>query len=48
MSSHRAVFLDRDGVLVREIVVDGQALAPVSLSAFQVLPEAATQTQRLR
>ena len=48
MSLRRAVFLDRDGVLVREIVVDGQALAPVSLSAFQVMPEAAAQTQRLR
>jgi D-glycero-D-manno-heptose 1,7-bisphosphate phosphatase len=48
MTSRRAVFLDRDGVLVREIVVDGQAIAPMSLSAFHVLPEAAAQTRRLR
>src|SRR5579859_8169004 len=48
MTARRAVFLDRDGVLVREIVIDGQALAPTSLSAFHVLPEAAAQTQRLR
>jgi D-glycero-D-manno-heptose 1,7-bisphosphate phosphatase len=48
MTSRRAVFLDRDGVLVQEIVVDGQALAPVSLSAFQLVPDAAVQTARLR
>jgi D-glycero-D-manno-heptose 1,7-bisphosphate phosphatase len=48
MTPRRAVFLDRDGVLVREIVIDGQAIAPVNLSAFRLMPEAAAQTQRLR
>ncbi|MDQ6670575.1 MAG: HAD-IIIA family hydrolase [Chloroflexota bacterium] len=48
MTARRAVFLDRDGVLVREIVVNGQALAPMSLSAFRLMPEAAAQTERLR
>ncbi len=48
MSARRAVFLDRDGVLVREIVVNGQALAPVELGAFRLVPDAAAQTERLR
>lgn len=48
MTARRAVFLDRDGVLVREVVVDGEALAPVSLSAFRLVPDAAAQTLRLR
>jgi D-glycero-D-manno-heptose 1,7-bisphosphate phosphatase len=48
MTPRRAVFLDRDGVLVQEIVVDGQALAPTSLETFQLVAEAAAQTQRLR
>jgi D-glycero-D-manno-heptose 1,7-bisphosphate phosphatase len=48
MTSRRAVFFDRDGVLVQEIVVAGQALAPVTLEAFRLVPEAAAQTQRLR
>lgn len=48
MSSRRAVFLDRDGVLVQEIVRDGQAFAPVDLATFRLVPEAAAQTRRLR
>ena len=48
MTPRRAVFLDRDGVLVQELVVDGRALAPLTLSDFRLVPEAATQTQRLR
>jgi D-glycero-D-manno-heptose 1,7-bisphosphate phosphatase len=43
-----AVFLDRDGVLVPEIVIDGQARAPLRLEDFLILPEAAEQVRRLR
>ena len=43
----RAVFLDRDGVLVREIVVDGEPLAPLRIEDFFIVEEAATQVERL-
>ena len=43
-----AVFLDRDGVLVREIVVDGVALAPLRIEDFFIVDEAAPQVERLR
>jgi len=42
-----AVFLDRDGVLVREIVVDGVARAPLRLEDFLILDEAPAQVDRL-
>lgn len=41
------VFLDRDGVLVREIVVDGVARAPLRLEDFRILDEAPAQVDRL-
>jgi len=43
----RAAFLDRDGVLVREIVLGGQARAPMRLADFHVVPEARDQVARL-
>ena len=43
-----AVFLDRDGVLVREIVVDGQARAPLRVEDFHLLAEAPDQVRRLQ
>lgn len=43
----RAAFLDRDGVLVREIVLAGIARAPLRLDDFEVLPEAGEQVRRL-
>ena len=44
----RAVFLDRDGVLVREIVDgEGVARAPLKIEDFHILPEAASQVERL-
>jgi D-glycero-D-manno-heptose 1,7-bisphosphate phosphatase len=47
--SRRAVFLDRDGVLVQEIVRDdGQAYAPTELADFHLVPEAAAEVKRLR
>lgn len=47
MSDRRAVFLDRDGVLVREIVRDGRAYAPTEVEDFRLVPDAAEQVQRL-
>ncbi|MFQ5954947.1 MAG: D-glycero-alpha-D-manno-heptose-1,7-bisphosphate 7-phosphatase [Kiloniellales bacterium] len=35
-----AVFLDRDGVLVRSLLRDGKPSAPRSLAEFEILPEA--------
>jgi D-glycero-D-manno-heptose 1,7-bisphosphate phosphatase len=41
------VFLDRDGVLAREIVRDGAAYAPTRVEDFVVVPEAGEQVRRL-
>ena len=46
--SGRAVFLDRDGVLVKELVRAGRAVAPVTLEDFQIVDDAARQVARLR
>jgi D-glycero-D-manno-heptose 1,7-bisphosphate phosphatase len=43
----RAVFLDRDGVLVREIVIDGVARAPLRLSDFHIVSDAPDNVGRL-
>jgi D-glycero-D-manno-heptose 1,7-bisphosphate phosphatase len=44
-----AVFLDRDGVLVKEIVdADGVARAPVRVEDFRILEESPAQVQRLK
>ncbi len=37
---HRAVFLDRDGVINRAIVRNGRPFAPTSLDQFEILPDA--------
>jgi D-glycero-D-manno-heptose 1,7-bisphosphate phosphatase len=44
---NRAAFLDRDGVLVREIVRDNQAFAPITMDEFAIYPDARAQVQRL-
>jgi D-glycero-D-manno-heptose 1,7-bisphosphate phosphatase len=44
----RAVFLDRDGVLVDTEVRDGAAYAVTTLAEFRVVPDAAEQVARLR
>src|SRR3982751_794225 len=44
----RAVFLDRDGVLVETDVRDGAAYAVTTLAEFRVVPDAAAQVARLR
>ena len=45
---HRAVFLDRDGVLNRAFVVDGVPHPPASLDQLEILPGVAESLARLR
>ena len=44
----RAVFLDRDGVLNREIVRNGHATAPFTLAEVEILPGVPDALDRLR
>jgi D-glycero-D-manno-heptose 1,7-bisphosphate phosphatase len=46
--SGRAVFLDRDGVLVIPEIRDGRSYAPRSLETFRLYPEAAPSLARLK
>jgi D-glycero-D-manno-heptose 1,7-bisphosphate phosphatase len=43
-----AVFLDRDGVLNRSLVIEGKPYAPRHLKDFRLLPGAAAAVARLR
>jgi len=45
--SRRAVFLDRDGVLVATLVRENRAFAPTSHEEFQLEPDAGLQVARL-
>ncbi len=45
---HRAVFLDRDGVLNRAIVRDGRPYPPETLDDFELLPGVAEGVARLK
>src|SRR5205823_1841557 len=47
MSLASAVFLDRDGVLAQEIVIDGVARAPLLFTDFHLFDDAHTQVSRL-
>jgi histidinol phosphatase-like enzyme len=44
----RAIFLDRDGVLVIPVMRDGRSYAPRKLDDFQLYPEAKDALTRLR
>ena len=44
----RAVFLDRDGVLVATEVRDGKPIAALTLDAFEILPEAPAAVAALK
>lgn len=46
--SNRAVFLDRDGVLVVPEIRDGRSFAPRSLGTFRLYPDAAASLARLK
>jgi D-glycero-D-manno-heptose 1,7-bisphosphate phosphatase len=48
MTSRRAVFLDRDGVLNRALVRDGKPYPPADLSQLEVLPGVPEALGRLR
>jgi transaldolase len=48
MTTGRAVFLDRDGVINRAIVRDGKPYPPADLSQLEVLPGVAEAMGRLR
>lgn len=48
MKLHRAVFLDRDGVLNASLVRDGKPYAPRSLAEFELLPGVPGALARLR
>lgn len=44
---HRAVFLDRDGVLNRTFIRNGRPFAPTSLDQFEILPDVSEALQLL-
>jgi D-glycero-D-manno-heptose 1,7-bisphosphate phosphatase len=44
----RAVFLDRDGVINRPLVVEGRPYAPTSLDALELLPDVVAPLEALR
>ena len=48
MAGRRAVFLDRDGVLVETLVRDNRAFAALSLAEFQIAAGAGSEVARLR
>src|SRR5689334_4500192 len=48
MGIHRAVFLDRDGVINRPIVREGKPYPPASADALEVLPDVPDALARLR
>ena len=45
---HKAVFLDRDGVINRAIVIDGRPYAPRRLAEFRLMPRVLDHIARLR
>ena len=40
LKKRKAIFLDRDGVIVRSNVIDGKPFAPICLKEFKLLPYA--------
>lgn len=44
----RAVFLDRDGVINRALVINGKPYSPANLSELEIVPGAAEALARLR
>lgn len=45
---HPAVFLDRDGVLCRALIVSGKGYAPRTLADFRLVPNASKSVQSLK
>lgn len=46
--SHRAVFLDRDGVINPSVVRDGKPYPPATVEDFQIYPEVSDACRRLK
>jgi D-glycero-D-manno-heptose 1,7-bisphosphate phosphatase len=44
----KAVFLDRDGVINRPVVIDGKPYPPQAVRDFEILPDVAQACQRLK
>jgi D-glycero-D-manno-heptose 1,7-bisphosphate phosphatase len=47
-TQHRAIFLDRDGVINRVLEHDGQPQSPASLSEFEILPDVTDACTKLK
>ncbi len=47
-ATHRAVFLDRDGVINRALVRDNKPYPPSSLAEFEILPGVADACRKLK
>lgn len=48
VNSHRAVFLDRDGVINRALERDAKPFPPRNLSEFEILPEVPAALKKLK
>jgi D-glycero-D-manno-heptose 1,7-bisphosphate phosphatase len=48
MPLHKAVFLDRDGVINRPVVIDGKPYPPRTISDFEILPNVAQACSYLK
>ena len=45
---NKAIFLDRDGVINKSIIVEGKPFAPVSLDEFEIIPGVSRELKRLK
>lgn len=45
--TRRAIFLDRDGVINRAVVIDGKPYPPTNVATMEILPDAANTLQTL-
>lgn len=45
---NKAIFLDRDGVVVRSLIKKKKGYAPRSLKDFKILPKVSTFSEKLK
>ena len=45
---NKAVFLDRDGVINKPIIIDGKSYAPRLLKDFKIFPRVKSDVKKLR
>jgi D-glycero-D-manno-heptose 1,7-bisphosphate phosphatase len=48
VGQRRAVFLDRDGVINKSLVIDGKPVAPATIDQFEILPGVPAAIARLK